>query len=127
MIRRPPRSTLFPYTTLFRSANLDRGGHPAVSPERRRGRASTLWLSRFRFFPIHGWLATTEGEWKSGMRWALPVRTRAISGPAIRGLTLGRHPGRHDDMHCESIVQAGIPSNCDLGKVLSSLDVYPDT
>src|SRR5260221_9488074 len=23
MIRRPPRSTLFPYTTLFRSANID--------------------------------------------------------------------------------------------------------
>src|SRR3712207_8004097 len=26
MIRRPPRSTLFPYTTLFRSAPLTRGG-----------------------------------------------------------------------------------------------------
>src|SRR3712207_7855565 len=25
MIRRPPRSTLFPYTTLFRSKHLDRG------------------------------------------------------------------------------------------------------
>src|SRR3712207_8397982 len=25
MIRRPPRSTLFPYTTLFRSEALDRG------------------------------------------------------------------------------------------------------
>src|SRR3712207_8298390 len=25
MIRRPPRSTLFPYTTLFRSGDLDRG------------------------------------------------------------------------------------------------------
>src|SRR5258708_17977481 len=25
MIRRPPRSTLFPYTTLFRSANPDHG------------------------------------------------------------------------------------------------------
>src|SRR3712207_8573033 len=25
MIRRPPRSTLFPYTTLFRSANGERG------------------------------------------------------------------------------------------------------
>src|SRR5256885_11398450 len=25
MIRRPPRSTLFPYTTLFRSGGLDRG------------------------------------------------------------------------------------------------------
>src|SRR2546430_4393871 len=24
MIRRPPRSTLFPYTTLFRSSNLDK-------------------------------------------------------------------------------------------------------
>src|SRR2546430_10007349 len=29
MIRRPPRSTLFPYTTLFRSrAALAAGGHP---------------------------------------------------------------------------------------------------
>src|SRR5258708_33472691 len=26
MIRRPPRSTLFPYTTLFRSHGPDRGG-----------------------------------------------------------------------------------------------------
>src|SRR5438034_8324760 len=29
MIRRPPRSTLFPYTTLFRS-HIERGGQPAV-------------------------------------------------------------------------------------------------
>src|SRR5256886_12629414 len=29
MIRRPPRSTLFPYTTLFRSAR--RGGKPKMS------------------------------------------------------------------------------------------------
>src|SRR5258706_7468233 len=27
MIRRPPRSTLFPYTTLFRSWLANRGGH----------------------------------------------------------------------------------------------------
>src|SRR2546430_6436502 len=27
MIRRPPRSTLFPYTTLFRSAPEQRAGH----------------------------------------------------------------------------------------------------
>src|SRR3712207_7019125 len=27
MIRRPPRSTLFPYTTLFRSHRVERGGH----------------------------------------------------------------------------------------------------
>src|SRR3712207_7669203 len=30
MIRRPPRSTLFPYTTLFRSGRVGRGGGPAA-------------------------------------------------------------------------------------------------
>src|SRR3712207_7803526 len=30
MIRRPPRSTLFPYTTLFRSAIARRGGSEAA-------------------------------------------------------------------------------------------------
>src|SRR3712207_8973032 len=44
MIRRPPRSTLFPYTTLFRSGALDRqgdgdAGDPDHDPlERRRHR-----------------------------------------------------------------------------------------
>src|SRR3712207_7838655 len=36
MIRRPPRSTLFPYTTLFRSAvDLDPAGGDRHHPERR--------------------------------------------------------------------------------------------
>src|SRR5258707_13314135 len=30
MIRRPPRSTLFPYTTLFRSQGRTRRSHPGV-------------------------------------------------------------------------------------------------
>src|SRR5689334_24095643 len=30
MIRRPPRSTLFPYTTLFRSQALERGAHVGI-------------------------------------------------------------------------------------------------
>src|ERR1041385_9479834 len=34
MIRRPPRSTLFPYTTLFRSQVHDRCPHAAHEPER---------------------------------------------------------------------------------------------
>src|SRR6266542_6708443 len=38
MIRRPPRSTLFPYTTLFRSRAL-RGNAPAVSDSVHRGHA----------------------------------------------------------------------------------------
>src|SRR3712207_7895444 len=35
MIRRPPRSTLFPYTTLFRSWRRDRVERPDRRPERR--------------------------------------------------------------------------------------------
>src|SRR5687768_18366024 len=38
MIRRPPRSTLFPYTTLFRSA----GAQAAMQNARRRSRASAV-------------------------------------------------------------------------------------
>src|SRR6266496_953709 len=39
MIRRPPRSTLFPYTTLFRSADdvQRRLGRPAAQPVPQRG------------------------------------------------------------------------------------------
>src|SRR3712207_8401784 len=37
MIRRPPRSTLFPYTTLFRSRGADRGvARGALRPARKR-------------------------------------------------------------------------------------------
>src|SRR5262245_64201701 len=32
MIRRPPRSTLFPYTTLFRSCRLPRPPAPSLPP-----------------------------------------------------------------------------------------------
>src|SRR6266496_2730097 len=43
MIRRPPRSTLFPYTTLFRSAYGNSGGHRCPGalawPQRRYGRS----------------------------------------------------------------------------------------
>src|SRR5256886_10816700 len=48
MIRRPPRSTLFPYTTLFRSRDRRTGGREAqrehrgvTVPRRRRDRKST--------------------------------------------------------------------------------------
>src|SRR3712207_7070888 len=37
MIRRPPRSTLFPYTTLFRSSPADQRHHrPGVNDDERR-------------------------------------------------------------------------------------------
>src|SRR3712207_8769599 len=68
MIRRPPRSTLFPYTTLFRSRAAHRGvGRRAcwiydlpASPARARSRAErsdgvnaseALWLHFYWVFP----------------------------------------------------------------------------
>src|SRR5216684_5405331 len=46
MIRRPPRSTLFPYTTLFRSPacrwNRAKNGRPAGSPRRSEEHTSEL-------------------------------------------------------------------------------------
>src|SRR2546422_5811974 len=41
MIRRPPRSTLFPYTTLFRSHAGRRRFPPWAAPRRRRVRGSS--------------------------------------------------------------------------------------
>src|SRR5438046_4041658 len=48
MIRRPPRSTLFPYTTLFRSVSVDGRVHeahwPDVHPQPRRSEEHTSEL-----------------------------------------------------------------------------------
>src|SRR3712207_8213213 len=50
MIRRPPRSTLFPYTTLFRSGPVV---HEPLPDEERRDRAAAL-------FPVLRGLASTD-------------------------------------------------------------------
>src|SRR2546422_8433609 len=44
MIRRPPRSTLFPYTTLFRSRRPPREDRSALPTARRRAGARILRL-----------------------------------------------------------------------------------
>src|SRR2546428_2065901 len=48
MIRRPPRSTLFPYTTLFRSGRPHPLEERPPGPEHDRGREQQLdpWLDR---------------------------------------------------------------------------------
>src|SRR6267143_1880905 len=45
MIRRPPRSTLFPYTTLFRARRRTRGQRPCRA--RSRGRGWPAWRRRW--------------------------------------------------------------------------------
>src|SRR6266581_7914586 len=55
MIRRPPRSTLFPYTTLFRSRSpraTDRSGTRPPRPPRFRGSRSEEHTSELQS-PVH--------------------------------------------------------------------------
>src|SRR2546421_2203536 len=47
MIRRPPRSTLFPYTTLFRSQSRNRAASTFPRSSRRCSRASSHCGSRY--------------------------------------------------------------------------------
>src|SRR2546428_798931 len=53
MIRRPPRSTLFPYTTLFRSGGHDGRGGGRAAP-RRRAEARGSRCRRHPGPQIHG-------------------------------------------------------------------------
>src|SRR5438132_7151227 len=55
MIRRPPRSTLFPYTTLFRSL-----GHPRYG----RGHGALCPGSRARGAVVDRRLARGAGQWR---------------------------------------------------------------
>src|SRR2546421_7746570 len=50
MIRRPPRSTLFPYTTLFRSLSKDAGAHRRGSAVDggKKGAVTAALTQRFR-------------------------------------------------------------------------------
>src|SRR2546430_8860239 len=58
MIRRPPRSTLFPYTTLFRSddGDGDAGGDEAIFD----GGGARLVLHETRNEGLHSWLRSEE-------------------------------------------------------------------
>src|SRR3989442_7116277 len=63
MIRRPPRSTLFPYTTLFRSG-LDASGElirrAELHVERQRVRAEQLHVRTVREILVAGFRAVRE-------------------------------------------------------------------
>src|SRR3712207_7195127 len=60
MIRQPPRSTLFPYTTLFRSELGERNGAYVTNVEKKMGlKVSTTCELTFGDGPVpaQGWLA----------------------------------------------------------------------
>src|SRR5256885_11187062 len=77
MIRRPPRSTLFPYTTLFRSHQVRAQGYFDKAASRARG--SRIWLPVLAAAAIAGlalflWLQPSTGP--------LPVLTASLDSRA---------------------------------------------
>src|SRR3712207_8612768 len=65
MIRRPPRSTLFPYTTLFRSACIHSdGGSPLISYQTEIGVAAIICKIVQAFSPSK-WGGFLESDRKS--------------------------------------------------------------
>src|SRR5689334_23929830 len=64
MIRRPPRSTLFPYTTLFRSFMI-------IEPSNLRGRDDTMILSGYsKSMGVYWWDNCTLVEFSLSRGWS---------------------------------------------------------
>src|SRR3712207_8928337 len=79
MIRRPPRSTLFPYTTLFRSLGRDGG---TVLLGHRRGKADAPRMTAatsVRSLTTGPWASASRGRVASG-----PRRTRKVDRKSTR-------------------------------------------
>src|SRR2546429_4912084 len=79
MIRRPPRSTLFPYTTLFRS-DAERGRRV-----RERDRAE-VWLARF---------GTEAGEFGAD-DFNCVIAARVLVGKSFQLIGVGSFAGSQD-------------------------------
>src|SRR5258706_330348 len=86
MIRRPPRSTLFPYTTLFRSV-LSPGIFGKRPPRRARGKRRPVW---------GGWGARLQGRRAPGgrrrLQW-LSLASVGSLGVAVGGVAPGQGQG----------------------------------
>src|SRR2546427_774500 len=93
MIRRPPRSTLFPYTTLFRSRDAEAGGLGDIPRARRTRRAP-------------GVEATRRGR-DSGLCGAVSRgRVRSGAGPHLRrGPARARVPGARGERRAQRAVR----------------------
>src|SRR5438552_13917194 len=88
MIRRPPRSTLFPYTTLFRSDPFGSNGFPALSytwkPE---FVTSTTWSGPTERSEEH----TSELQSPDHLVCRLLLeKKKCFSDPVLRGSVRGR-------------------------------------
>src|SRR2546427_5529427 len=93
MIRRPPRSTLFPYTTLFRSRLLGRYVTAAVSDRVGRPRSVEAIAARYGV-PVRSEEHTSELQSQSNLVCRLLLEKKKLL-PACKG-----HFKRHAQHTC---------------------------
>src|SRR5690349_21868753 len=103
MIRRPPRSTLFPYTTLFRS-----GYRWRLLRDGRRWRSPSFSIASFFFFQA-----------EDGIRdlYVTGVQTCALPIFAERGLRRGEPRDRHAERRARHIVEPNLLAECDRSQI----------
>src|SRR3989449_9973146 len=82
MIRPPPRSTLFPYTTLFRSGESQHRVRPAHEPQHRLGRLPLADEANRRIDLLRQELHRPTG---SVVRQVLPRERRGVGGREAPG------------------------------------------
>src|SRR3712207_9389553 len=104
MIRRPPRSTLFPYTTLFRSMMKDAEAH-AEEDKRRREEAETRNLAESLQYQTEKFLAENgekiPAEKKDELGEALTELRSALGGSDIAAIK-ARSEERRVGKECRS-------------------------
>src|SRR2546422_2041413 len=100
MIRRPPRSTLFPYTTLFRSQMRTLTDLPPVKP---RALRALVAHQASRFFRCNGHALVTDATWiENGT--ARAARAAAVEEPVAEAIAAG---ARAAGLVLETVAPAG--------------------
>src|SRR2546430_15502930 len=136
MIRRPPRSTLFPYTTLFRSDDqtsprhdarhqppCPRGpeaGYPSLSVPEGRAPSCIPWSAQHRLVQVHRVRAVREG---------LPERMhllRVLRGRTHVGVPSSEPRAAGRDEESDPAAGGGHPTLSDLRQLHGVLSHGPD-
>src|SRR3712207_9419279 len=84
MIRRPPRSTLFPYTTLFRSALVGAAGAVALAVP-----GMPLW-AMFAVILVQGLVASVGGGVRYGLLNEIVPAGGYVLGRSVLNISVGR-------------------------------------
>src|SRR5437016_14522379 len=98
MIRRPPRSTLFPYTTLFRSKAAERGIRGDASRDD-EGAFLNTWAVGDGFCPKAGIPRACEHAHLVEKRVASEARVRVIRSNSTADAEVRLHSGRRGQVN----------------------------